>query len=64
MAYEREMIQTLIDNDKARIDAIRRLNTPGSYIGSHEDASHDKLVATLNRNFRRSHGSMFNSNEL
>lgn len=55
MAYEMDMMQALIDNDQARIDAIRRLNTPGSYIKSSYDESHDKLVAGLSQSFRKSH---------
>ena len=59
MAYEQEMMRALIDNDEVRIDAIRRLNTSGSYINSLHNDSHDKLVASVSRNFRRTHQGFY-----
>lgn len=59
MIYRTQLLQAIAENDRTRIEAIHRLNNPGSYIGSIHDRSHDKLVAGTSQLFRRTHQGFY-----
>jgi len=59
MLYQADLLEAIATNDTIRIEAIQRLNTPGSYIDGHDSESHDKLVAVTSIGFRRTHSGFY-----